>query len=121
MANEKYIDDALLQKSFTVDFIGKKKKKNECELPKYYVEGSHEAIIPKSVYEYIKNMPEKKNRGKVSGLSEKIICRYCGTDFRRFVIVNAMVETLSGDVKITIARIINVLIDIYIIKRFIMR
>ena len=85
MANEKYIGDALLQKSFTVDFIAKKKKKNECELSKYYVEGSHEAIIPKSVYEYIKNMPEKKNWGKVSGLSEKIICRHCGTDFRHFV------------------------------------
>lgn len=36
----------LLQKEFTVDFLQKKKKKNEGEIPQYYVEGSHEPIIP---------------------------------------------------------------------------
>ena len=46
LSNEKYKGDALLQKEFTVDFLNKKTKKNEGEVPQYYVEGNHEAIIP---------------------------------------------------------------------------
>ena len=45
LSNEKYMGAALLQKSFTVDFLQKKTKKNEGEVPQYYVEHSHEAII----------------------------------------------------------------------------
>ena len=42
LTNEKYKGDALLQKSYTVDFLTKKKKMNEGEIPQYYVENSHE-------------------------------------------------------------------------------
>lgn len=42
LQNEKYKGDALLQKKFTVDFLTKKQKVNEGEVPQYYVEGSHE-------------------------------------------------------------------------------
>ena len=45
LQNEKYKGDALLQKKFTVDFLTKKQKVNEGEVPQYYVEGSHPAII----------------------------------------------------------------------------
>ena len=45
LQNEKYKGDALLQKGFTVDFLTKKFKKNEGEVPQYYVEASHEPII----------------------------------------------------------------------------
>jgi DNA invertase Pin-like site-specific DNA recombinase len=45
LSNEKYKGDALLQKCFTVDYLTKKQKKNEGEIPQYYVEGNHEAII----------------------------------------------------------------------------
>ena len=44
LGNEKYKGDALLQKVFTVDFLSKKKKVNEGEVPQFYVEGSHEGI-----------------------------------------------------------------------------
>src|SRR5574344_2178226 len=44
LSNEKYKGDALLQKAFTVDFLTKKKKKNEGEVKQYYVHGSHPAI-----------------------------------------------------------------------------
>ena len=49
LSNEKYKGDALLQKEFTVDFLQKKMKKNEGEVPQYYVEGNHEAIISPAV------------------------------------------------------------------------
>lgn len=41
LRNEKYKGDALLQKSYTVDFLSKKMKKNEGEVPQYYVENNH--------------------------------------------------------------------------------
>jgi DNA invertase Pin-like site-specific DNA recombinase len=48
LRNEKYIGDALLQKTYTVDFLTKKRVKNNGIVPQYYVEGSHEPIIPHS-------------------------------------------------------------------------
>ena len=45
LQNEKYKGDALLQKKYTVDFLSKKTKVNEGEIPQYYVENSHPAII----------------------------------------------------------------------------
>lgn len=43
LRNEKYKGDAILQKSFTTDFLTKSTKPNEGELPQYYVENNHEA------------------------------------------------------------------------------
>lgn len=51
LTNEKYKGDALLQKSITVDFLTKKIKANEGEVPQYYVEGDHEAIIRPEIFD----------------------------------------------------------------------
>lgn len=53
MTNEKYRGDALLQMAFTVDFLTKKTKVNEGEVPQYYVEANHEAIIPPEEFEMV--------------------------------------------------------------------
>ena len=50
MRNEKYIGDALLQKTYTVDFLNKKRVQNNGIVPQYYVENSHEPIIPRDLY-----------------------------------------------------------------------
>ena len=50
LTNEKYIGDALLQKTYTTDFLTKKRIKNNGTVPQYYVEGNHEAIIPKDIF-----------------------------------------------------------------------
>lgn len=50
LTNEKYIGDALLQKTYTVDILEKKREVNKGKVPKYYVENSHEAIIPKDIF-----------------------------------------------------------------------
>lgn len=52
LTNEKYKGDALLQKSFTVDFLTKKTKTNEGKIPQYYVEGNHEAIIDPEILKW---------------------------------------------------------------------
>ena len=42
LTNEKYKGDALLQKTYTIDFLNKKRADNNGQVPQYYVEGSHE-------------------------------------------------------------------------------
>ena len=50
LQNEKYAGDALLQKTYTIDCISKKKKKNTGELPMYYVTNHHAAIIDRDTF-----------------------------------------------------------------------
>ena len=45
LKNEKYKGDALLQKSFTKDFLQHKRVENNGKVPQYYVEGQHEGIV----------------------------------------------------------------------------
>lgn len=90
LKNEKYKGDAILQKSFTVDFLTKKKKINEGEVPQYYVENSHPAIITPEVFDLTQN--EIKKRKMVKGyktgggcFSGKIVCGKCGSFYGRKV------------------------------------
>ena len=46
LTNEKYKGSALLQKKFTVDFLTKKQKVNEGEVPQYFVENHSPADYP---------------------------------------------------------------------------
>ena len=88
LTNEKYKGDALIQKNFTVDFMSKKRKKNEGELPKYYVTGGHEAIIPPPLHEYIQVEMLRRldyEHGRYSGVHPflgRIICENCGAAYR---------------------------------------
>ncbi|MBR2734670.1 MAG: recombinase family protein [Clostridia bacterium] len=84
LRNEKYKGDALLQKFYTVDFLTKKKKKNEGEIPQYYVRNSHEAIISPEVYDMVqeeiqKRKNERSNHSSVNCFSSKIVCGECGS------------------------------------------
>ena len=84
LSNEKYKGDALLQKEFTVDFLQKKLKKNEGEVPQYYVEDNHEAIISPAVFDLVQEELAKRSRDKTrySGatiFSNKIRCADCGS------------------------------------------
>ena len=84
MKNEKYKGDALLQKVYTTDFLSKKKKKNEGEVPQYYVEGNHEAIIAPAVFDNVQVLMQSRGKGNsrnscVSIFSSKIRCGDCGS------------------------------------------
>lgn len=83
LKNEKYKGVALLQKTFTTDFLTKKKKINEGEIPQYYVEDSHPAIVSKEVYSLVQQEFEKRKNSKnymttSSCFSGKIFCGNCG-------------------------------------------
>ncbi len=86
LTNEKYKGDALLQKAFTVDFLSKKMKRNEGEVPQYYVENSHPAIIPPDEWQIVqREFARRKALGrKYSGgsvFSTRLVCGDCGAFF----------------------------------------
>lgn len=95
LRNEKYIGDALLQKTYTVDFLTKKRVKNNGLVPQYYVENSHEAIIPREIFmqvqeelvrrRVIHKSPNGKNRVFSSShcLANIVYCGICGEFYRR--------------------------------------
>jgi DNA invertase Pin-like site-specific DNA recombinase len=83
LQNEKYTGNAILQKKYTVDFLTKKQKVNKGEVPQYYVENSHPAIISPSVFEVVQGeIRRRKAFGKqisVSGVFVgKLACGQCG-------------------------------------------
>lgn len=86
LRNEKYKGAALLQKKFTVDFLQKKMKVNEGEVPQYYVEHSHAAIIDPDEWERVQlELARRKNGTRRtqcnSPFAGKIICGDCGEIF----------------------------------------
>jgi len=98
LSNEKYKGDALLQKTYTVDFLTKKRVENNGEVPQYYVEESHPAIIDKDMWEAVQlEMERRKAFAKKHGIAKiyyatidnpfagRVICGHCGSPFGRKV------------------------------------
>lgn len=83
--------DMLLQKEYVADPISKKRKKNRGELPQYFVENSHEAIIPMETWQYVQGeMARRRELGcfankslTLNCFSTKIKCGKCGRSFVR--------------------------------------
>ena len=86
LTNEKYKGSALLQKKFTMDFLTKKQKVNEGEVPQYFIEDSHDAIIEPEEFELVQaEIARRKEIGKVYSssniFSTKLVCSCCGGFF----------------------------------------
>ena len=82
LTNEKYKGDAILQKTFCTDFLTKKMKINEGEVPQYYVENSHPAIIPPETFDLVQHelKQRKARRGykaSASPFSGRVFCGEC--------------------------------------------
>ncbi len=63
-SNEKFCEDACMQKTYTIDFLTKKKVKNEGYAQQYYIEDNHEAIIPKELFHRVQ--VEKARRASLN-------------------------------------------------------
>jgi site-specific DNA recombinase len=102
LSNEKYMGDVLQQKTYTIDFLTKKRVKNKGIVPQYYIEDDHEAIIPKELYYQVQEekarraslnksavtRKEKKEKSKYSSkfaLTDIMVCKECGQPYRRQV------------------------------------
>ncbi len=94
LRNEKYMGDVLLQKTFTTDFLTKKKVKNLGELPQYYVENNHEPIISRETFQQTQGeFLRREHLCSASGMREvhsckyalsgRMICSCCGSSYRR--------------------------------------
>ena len=87
LQNEKFSGNALLQKGFTTDFLTKKKKKNEGEVPQYFVKNSHPAIIPPETFDLaqseIRRRQESGQRAGANPFVGRIFCGSCGAVFGR--------------------------------------
>lgn len=99
LTNEKYIGDAVINKTYVSDYLTKKVKVNHGERPKYYVENNHPAIIEKEMFHRVqeelarragklkvKRIGTKTEKGKYSSkyaLTELLICGECKTPYRR--------------------------------------
>lgn len=75
-----------MQKQFTVDFLSKKRKANEGEVPQYYVTGSHPAIISPDFFDLVQAEITRRKaiRSRYSGgsiFATKLICGDCGCFF----------------------------------------
>ena len=96
LQNEKYKGDALLQKTYTVDFLSKKRVENNGEVLQYYVEESHPAIIEPEMWEAVQlEIQRRKKYCKEHGVSKldyassghalcgRVICGECGNVYGR--------------------------------------
>ena len=85
LRNEKYCGDAILQKTYTKDFLNHKCVKNNGELPMYYVKNNHEGIIPRATWEYVQELLDrnstKSESSKYGGL---IFCSVCRNKYQRY-------------------------------------
>ena len=83
-----------MQKTVTTDFLTKKRVVNKGIAPQYYVENSHEAIIPREIFMQVQEEMQRRanletGTGKkrvYSGkyaLSHLVYCAHCGDIFRR--------------------------------------
>lgn len=90
LTNEKYKGDALLQKTYTADFLTKKSKKNHGEVPQYYIKDSHPAIIDPATFDLVqqeieRRRPDRRQLHRSSPFTAKIICGECGGYYGRKV------------------------------------
>lgn len=93
LSNYAYTGNLILQKTFRENHITKKTIINNGELPKYFVEESHEAIIDEEIFQAVQN--EKSRRAakfnkkyaakKVYPFSSLMVCDNCGKNYRRKV------------------------------------
>ncbi len=115
ISNEKYMGDALLQKTYTVDCLTKKRVINNGIVPRYYVKNNHEPIIPENLFERVKlerehraNAPKiyslenadvQKGRHSQYALSRIVVCGECGRFYRR--VTSASYKKHSSDSQIS--------------------
>ena len=85
LSNEKYKGEAILQKTYTVDYLTKQVRKNKGEKPSYVVHLSHEPIIDPDTFDRVQRELERRSNarprkaGDKSPFANRLVCGTCGT------------------------------------------
>lgn len=108
LRNEKHMGDAVLQKTYTPDYLTHKSVKNEGQLPQYYIKEDHPPIVSQQLWEAVQLELDRreafmkkhflKSMGQYTDenpLSHRIICGICGHTFSRRTITR-----LEGRIKV---------------------
>ena len=89
LTNITYTGNLLFQKEYITDPIIKRRRKNKGELPQYFVEGTHEAIIDMETFQYVQaEMQRRRELGALANKSlntccftGKLKCPFCGQSY----------------------------------------
>lgn len=101
LQNEKYCGDVIMQKTFRKDCISKETVVNTGQLPKYWTQNHHEAIVSREIFDAVQEETARRKAmatgtkksaptglGKYSSkhaLTGLLVCGECGTPYRRVV------------------------------------
>lgn len=90
LSNEKYLGNALLQKKYRNNHLEKKLIHNDGQLPKYYAEGTHDAIVDEELFAKVQgilhDLAKRRDTLKkptLSAFSGMIVCDNCGAKYKR--------------------------------------
>lgn len=88
LGNEKYMGDALLQKTCMTDVFPFKKVENKGQKAQYYVEDSHPAIVSRDTFERARELAAHRRPYQYEGYAQypftrKIVCGNCGSTYKR--------------------------------------
>ena len=100
LSNEKYTGCARIQKTFTPDFLTKKAVKNCGQVPSYFVEQSHPAIIDPAVFEMVQRDTAVRGAGFATVTCQRIYSVRCAksgadTSSRRLCITSNRFRTVA--------------------------
>lgn len=101
LENEKYTGDLLLQKTFRLDHLSKKQMDNTGQLPQFYVEDDHEAIVSREDFVAVqaelarRKLAHTGERGAPSVFTGLIRCSDCGKNYRRKTTASGVVWCCS--------------------------
>ena len=91
LSNERYVGDALCQKTYTKDYLTHETKVNNGERPQYYISNHHEPIVDREVYDRVQRILEKKSvpysrsSKNINEFTSRIKCGCCGKNYHRYV------------------------------------
>lgn len=91
LENERYAGDMRLQKYYVEDHISHREVINRGELPQYYVEDTHEAIISREDFQKVQEELKRRRALGIAGhqrddltcFTGRIICGKCGRRYHR--------------------------------------
>jgi len=91
ITNIRYTGNMLLQKTYSADYMTRKRKINNGEYPKYYIENHHKPIVDMATFEAAKKELKKRNsigycrdaESRNHYFSDKIYCEICGNFYSR--------------------------------------
>ena len=107
LLNEKYAGNSLLQKKFVDNHLTKKQKRNHGELPMYYAENTHKALIEREIFDKTNKILEENRKKSKSDrkppqkyvFTGKIKCGLCGKNYKRRIYQNKIYWSCSTFVK----------------------